>query len=51
MEELKYAKDFYNVEFLKDEKTLQKERSAEQQLNYQSRVSNRRLQETTSMPE
>lgn len=51
IEELKYNKDFYNVEFLKDEKTLQAERSSEQQQNYQARISNRRLQEVTAIPE
>jgi len=51
IEELQYNKQFYNLEMLKDEKTLQTERSAEQQQNYQAWVSNRRLQEVTSMPE
>lgn len=51
IEELQYAKDFYNIEALKDMKQLQAERSSEQQLTFQSQVSQRKLQEVTSMPE
>jgi hypothetical protein len=46
-----YAKDFYNIEAIKDMKQLQAERSTEQQLTFQSQVSQRKLQEVTSMPE
>jgi hypothetical protein len=48
---LQYAKEFYNISSLKDMKSLQQERSAEQQLTFQSQVSQRKLQEVTSMPE
>lgn len=51
-EELEYMKDFFNLEDMKDLKTLQEERDSEQQQNYESQVGARKLNENPStLPE
>lgn len=45
-------KDFFNLEDMKDLKTLQEERDSEQQQNYESQVGARKLNENPStLPE
>lgn len=51
-EELEYAKDFYNLDMLKDLKTLQEERGSEQQQNFLSQTQDRKLNDNPStLPE
>lgn len=51
-EELEYAKDFYNINLLKDLKTLQEERGNEQQQNFLAQTQHRKLNDNPStLPE
>lgn len=51
-EELEYAKDFFNLDWLKDLKTLQEERGTEQQLTFLSQTQDRKLNDNAStLPE
>lgn len=51
-EELKYAKDFFNIKEMKDLKTLQEERGSEQQLSHLATTEARKLNDNPStLPE